>query len=287
VIGAGRVEHGMAQPLVHLRKLVREGRSDAPGRVVDVLGRIGLAGYGIVHVLVAWLALQVAFGVPDAPADADGAVGTIARTPVGVLALVLAAIGLVAFALWQVTAAGIGFRWVEGGERARKRVGAVAKSVAMAALAVVVVNYLSGVGTGGEATAQSVAAGVLELPAGRLLLGLAAVVILVLAGAMTYTGVRRTFMGDLDVRDVAPAARRAIELTGAVGHLARALALAVVGVLAGTAALFADPARAGGLDAALRALGATPLGTGLLVVVAVGFAAFGIFCFADAATRRA
>jgi hypothetical protein len=202
-------------------------------------------------------------------------------------ALAVAAVGLVAFALWQVTAAAIGFRWVEGGERVRKRAGAVAKSIATTALAVVVVNYLTGVGSGGEATAQSVAAGVLALPAGRALLGLAALLVLVLAGAMTYTGVRRTFMGDLDVRRLSPAARRAIEVVGAAGHLARALALAVVGILAGTAALLADPARAGGLDAALRALAGTPLGTGLLVVVAVGFAAFGFFCFADAATRRA
>jgi hypothetical protein len=277
----------MAQPLVHLRRLVREGRSDAPGRVVDTLGRIGLAGYGVVHVLVAWLALEVAFGVPDAPADADGAVGTIARTPGGLLALALAAVGLVAFALWQVTAAAVGFRWVDGGERFRKRVGAVAKAIAMTALAVVVVNYLTGVGSGGSATAQSVAADVLALPAGRVLLGLAAGLILVLAGAMTYTGLRRTFMGDLDVRRLSPAACRVIELTGAIGHLSRAVALALVGLLAGTAALFADPARAGGLDAALRTLGSTPLGAGLLVVVAVGFAAFGVFCFADAATRRA
>jgi hypothetical protein len=286
-MGGRWVEILMAQPIVHLRRLVREGRSDAPGKVVDTLGRIGLVGYGVVHLLVAWLALQVAFGVPDAPADPDGAVGTIARTPGGLLALALAAVGLVAFALWQVTAAAVGFRWVQDGERVRKRVGAVAKSIAMTALAVVVVNYLTGVGSGGAATAQSVAAGVLELPAGRVLLALAAVLILGLAGAMTYTGVRRTFMGDLDVRRLSPTARRAIELTGAAGHLARALALAVVGVLAGTAALFADPARAGGLDAALRTLGSTPLGTGLLVVVAVGFAAFGFFCVADAATRRA
>jgi hypothetical protein len=286
-MGGGRVEIFMAQPLVHLHRLVQEGRSDAPGRVVDLLGRVGLAGYGLVHVLVAWLALQIAFGVPDIPADADGAVGTLARTPVGVLSLVLAAVGLVAFTLWQVTAAAIGFRWVEGGERVRKRIGAMAKSIAMTGLAVVVVNYLTGVRSHGEATVQNMAAGVLELPAGRLLLALAAVVILVLAGAMTYTGVRRTFMGDLDVRELSPTTCRAIELSGAAGHLARALALAVVGVLAGTAALFADPQRAGGLDAALRTLGTTPLGTGLLVVVAVGFAAFGIFCFADAATRRA
>jgi Domain of Unknown Function (DUF1206) len=277
----------MARPLVRLRRLVREGRSDAPGRVVDVLGRIGLVGYGVVHLVVAWLALQVAFGVPDAPPDAEGAVGTIARTPGGAFALAVAAIGLLAFALWQMTAAAIGFRWVAGSERVRKRVGAVAKAIAMTGLAVIVINYLTGVGSAGATTVQKIAADVLALPAGRVLLALAAAVVLCIAGAMTYTGVRRTFMGDLDVRRLAPGVQHAIEVAGAAGHLARALALGVIGALAAAAALFADAARAGGLDAALRALGSTVAGAWLLAVVAAGFAAFGLFCMADAATRRA
>ncbi|TQM16037.1 uncharacterized protein DUF1206 [Pseudonocardia kunmingensis] len=286
-MSGGGVRDRMARPLVHLRRKVREGRSDAPGRVVDALGRIGLVGYGVVHLIVAWLALQVAFGVPDAPPDADGAVGTIARTPGGVFALGIAAVGLMAFALWQVTAAAVGFRWVSGGERMRKRVGAVAKAIAMSGLALIILSYLTGMHSGRGTRVQAVAADVLALPAGRVLLGIAAGVVLFLAGAMTYTGVRRTFMGDLDVRRLGRGVRHTIEVVGVAGHLARALALGVVGVLAGAAALFADPERAGGLDAALRTLGTTGLGAGLLAVVAIGFAAFGLFCVADAATRRA
>ena len=82
----------------------------------------------------------------------------------------------------------------------------------------------------------------------------------IIAGAMTYTGLRRTFMGDLDLRRLGPAEEHGVELVGAVGHLARALALAVIGTLAGAAALFADPRRAGGLDTALRLLGSTRRG---------------------------
>jgi hypothetical protein len=277
----------MPGPIARLRRSVHDGRSDAPGPVIDVLGRIGLVGYGVVHLTVAWLALQVAFGIPNVVADAQGAVGTLARTRFGTFALVLGVVGLVAFALWQLVAAAIGFRWVSGGERLRKRSGAVAKSVAVTALAAVAVDYLVGKDSTRTTTAQTIAADLLVLPAGRILLGLAAVVVLVLAGAMTYTGVRRTFMGDLDLRRLSPLARSAVEWIGAVGHLARALALAAIGLLAVTAAVFADPGRAGGLDAALRALGETGLGASLLVVVAVGFGAYGLFCFVDAATRRA
>jgi hypothetical protein len=270
-----------------LRSLVRDGRSDAPGAAVDLLGRVGLVGYGVVHLLVAGLALEVAFGVPAPSPDAQGAIGTVARTPGGVVGLVVGAVGLVAFAVWQLVAAAIGFRWVSGGERVRKRAGAVAKAIAVTALAVLIVDYLVRTGVRGGSSVPSAAAGVLALPGGRFLLAAVAITILVIAGTMVYTGVRRTFMGDLDVRGLPPAARRLVEVSGAAGTLARAVAFGVVGVLVGTAALVGDPARAGGLDAALRALGSTALGAGLLAVVALGFAAFGLFCFADAATRRA
>jgi hypothetical protein len=157
----------------------------------------------------------------------------------------------------------------------------------VSALAGIVIDYLTGVGSARTTSVQQLAARVLDLPAGRALLGLGAVVLVGIAAAMTYTGVRRTFMGDLDVRRLAPRVRNAIEVAGVAGHLARALALGVVGGLAGAAALFADPGWAGGLDTALRALGSTVVGSWLLVVVAAGFAAFGLFCVADAATRRA
>lgn len=272
-------------PMRVLRRLVREGPSDAPGPLVDALGRVGLVGYGLVHLTLAWLALQMALDVRAAPVDTDRAVSAIGRSPGGVLVLVVVAVGLVAFALWQVTAAAVGFRWVSGGERFRKRFGAVSKAVAVTAMAVIVIDYLTGQVSG--ATVSSLAADLLSAPAGRILLGLAAVIILAIAGGMVYTGVRRTFMGDLDVRRLPQATRRSIEVVGAVGTLARALALAVVGLLAGMAAFLADPGRAGGLDAALRALGSTVLGTSVLVVVAVGFGAYGVYCLVDAATRRA
>ncbi|WP_344428158.1 DUF1206 domain-containing protein [Pseudonocardia ailaonensis] len=277
----------MLTPLRRLRRSVRAGRSDAPGPAIDVLGRVGLVSYGLVHLVVAWLAVQIAVGAPERPADAQGAVAEIAASGVGVVGLVVVAVGLVAFAVWQLTAAWLGFRWVSGGERRRKRVGAVAKAVAMLALAGVTATFLVSGRRSGDQGAREAVADVLVLPAGRLLVLLGGVVIGTVAVTMTYTGVRRTFMGDLDLRRVSVVVRRLIEAIGVLGHLARALALAMVGVLVVTAAVASDAGRAGGLDAALRALGETPLGPALLVVVAVGFGAFGLYCLADAALRRA
>ena len=120
----------MPHPIRGLRRLVREGRRTPPAGWSTPLGRIGLVGYGVVHLLVAWLAPQVAFGVPDQHPNARGAIGTIAAVRAASSPW-RGAVWLLAFALWQLVAAAIGFRWVQGGERFRKRAGAVSKSIAM------------------------------------------------------------------------------------------------------------------------------------------------------------
>jgi hypothetical protein len=52
------------------------------------------------------------------------------------------------------------------------------------------------------------------------------------------------------------------------------------------AAVRFDPSRANGLDPALKALAGQPFGTVLLVLVALGLAAYGVFCFFDAKYHR-
>ncbi|GAA4777256.1 DUF1206 domain-containing protein [Actinomycetospora chlora] len=262
------------------------GGGDAPSRVVEVLGRAGLVAYGAVHLLVAVLGLRLALG-SAAEVDQQGAVATVASVgPAGIVLLVLFAAGLVAFAVWQVTAAVAGFRWVSGGERFRKRVGAAAKAIAVLAVAVVAARTVLGSAASGRAGPQKLVTWLLALPGGRLLVGAVALTVIVIAVTMVYTGVSRSFMGDL-VDDLPAWAHRAGVVLGAVGNIARAVAFAAVGVLFGVAALQRDPSRVGGLDAALRDLVSRWQGVTPLVVLSVGLGAFGLYCLLDARYRRA
>ena len=67
----------------------------------------------------------------------------------------------------------------------------------------------------------------------------------------------------------------------------RALFAAAGGaLLIGLAAIYADPQQSGGMDKALKTLAAQPYGMFLLAAVAIGIAAFGVYCFAAARAHR-
>jgi hypothetical protein len=73
---------------------------------------------------------------------------------------------------------------------------------------------------------------------------------------------------------------------GIVGYVAKGIAYGVAGVLLVTAARTYDPAKARGLDAALRTLAAQPYGQLLLAIIAAGLAAFGVFCLLQMRYRK-
>jgi hypothetical protein len=263
------------------------GGGDAPSRLVELLGRAGLIAYGAVHLLVAGLGLRLAFGARAAEVDQQAAVAAVASVgTAGTVLLVVFVAGLVAFAVWQIAATVAGFRWVSGGERFRKRVGAASKAIAVLAVALAAARSVLGDRQSGRAGPQKLVTWLLALPAGNLLVAAVAITVMVIAGTMVYTGVARTFMGDL-VDDMPAGARRAAVVLGAVGNVARAAAFAAVGVLFAVAALRGDPARVGGLDAALRELVSRWQGVSPLVLISLGIAAFGFYCVLDARYRRA
>ncbi|PVY97107.1 DUF1206 domain-containing protein [Actinomycetospora cinnamomea] len=282
-----RAEQAGSKVYSELAGLGTSGEGEAPIRAVELLGRVGLAGYGLVHVLIGIIAGHVALAGGGQP-DQQGALRALAAGTPGFVGIIVVVVGLVAFAVWQGVAAATGFRWTSGGTRFRKRVGAGAKTVAVLAVALVGVRLLvtGSSGSSSSAGSESLTAGLLTLPAGRILVAVLGAVVVGIAVAMGYTGIARTFSDDLDYDRLPDRLRRPVEVLGVAGHVARAIAFAIVGVLFVVAAWRADPRTAGGLDQALTLLAGQPFGPFLLLVVGVGIAAFGVYSFAESWTRR-
>jgi hypothetical protein len=256
------------------------------------LGRVGDASYGVVHLVVAVLALQVAFGGSSGSGgelDQKGAVKAIAAQPFGAVLLWVLALGLFAFAIWQILTAAFGFQWVtKKGKRTRRRIGAGGRAVVAIALGAFALETLfSGDSGSGNGKQQELTARILGWPGGQVIVGAVAVGILAVAFGMGSRGVRRSFMQDLETQRLSSATKSWVEVLGLVGFLAKGVAFGVIGGLVLTAAIEFDPKKAGGLDAALKTLAGQPFGVVLLVVVALGLAAYGCYCFVEGWYRKA
>ena len=258
----------------------RAGDSQA----LERLARVGLTAYGLVHLLIAWLALQLAWGGGGGSADQSGAMATLAAQPLGRALLWVLVVGLVALAVWQLAEV-LRHRSAlqASGDARKKAVGkvgkAVAKTVVYLFLAVTALRFATGGGQSSTGQQQSTVAGVFGWPGGRFLVGIAALVVIGVGVHHVRKGVTGHFLEEVDTAQATAGQRRVIERLGQVGYPAKGVALALVGGLLGWAAITFDPARASGLDGAMRTLLDAPFGRVLLTLVALGIAAFGVFCF--------
>jgi hypothetical protein len=206
---------------------------------------------------------------------------------VGKPLLWIIAVGLIALAVWQAAEA---LQWrgsLRMGGRQKKKalqkiVKSVAKAVVYAALAVTAIKFAVGSGQSGAQQQQEGTAGVFGWPGGRFLVGIAAVILLCVGAVHVYKGIKKTFLKQIDLADAPPKTTRLITRVGQVGFPAKGIALALVGVLLGYAAITFDPSKARGLDGAMRTILGAPFGEVLLTLVAVGIVAFGVFLFARA-----
>jgi hypothetical protein len=255
------------------------GESDG----LEHLARVGLLAYGLVHLLVAWLAVQLAwFGGSGESADQSGAMSTLADSPIGKPLLWVVAVGLVALAVWQAAEL---LRWRSGWSASgkartkamQKSGGALAKAAIYIALAVLAIRFATGGGQSSSQQQQETTAGVLGWPAGQFLVGATG---LVLIGAGVWhvrKGLTKNFLKQIDTSDASRGAVTLVTRLGQIGFPGKGVALAGVGGLLGYAAITFDPSKAKGLDGALRSVLDLPYGPILLTLVAVGIAAFGAF----------
>ena len=77
-------------------------------KAFEYTARVGFAASGVLHLLVAFIILRLAFGSGGGNADQSGALGTLAKQPGGTLMLWVAAAGLVALGLWRIAEAVVG-----------------------------------------------------------------------------------------------------------------------------------------------------------------------------------
>lgn len=126
----------------------------------------------------------------------------------------------------------------------------------------------------GEDAQESISGGLMSLPFGQALVALIGLAVIGYGISQIVRAVRKSFNDDLDTTLSGTPERLA-----QAGFVCKGLAIGIVGVLFLWAALDADASKAGGLDQALEVVLQQPFGTWLLIALAVGIGAYGLYCF--------
>lgn len=263
---------GQVQQATSTAKGAAAQANDHP--VVEWGARLGYAGNGVLHLLLAWLALQIAFGSADKQASQSGALATLAQNSFGQVLLWVVAAGFTLLALWQVTE-------VVTGRETFDKVKAGGKAVLYAALAYTSFTFAAGGHSSSNKQTKDFTRTLMDAPAGRVLVGLVGVVIVGIAGYHIYKGWKKKFLEDLQEHPGAWAV-----VAARIGYIAKGIALVAVGVLFVVAAVQQHAGKATGLDGALKSLRDLPAGPVVLVGVAAGLAAYGVYSFARARYAR-
>jgi hypothetical protein len=248
---------------------------------LDRAASAGLVAFGVVHLVIGWLAVQLALGDREGQASSNGAIKQLADQPFGSVLVWLVAIGMLLLVVWRGLDAAVGYRDEDDdGKRLRKRLVSAGKAVVYAVIAVSAIRVA--VGSGSKGGTDSTTAKIMDLPAGQVLVGAIGLGIVAVGVALLVAAWRESYLKHVDAEGRSGDSGTAYRWLGRFGHVAKGVALLVVGGLFVYAAITHEPKESGGLDQALVTVLEQPYGPVLLVVMGLGFAAYGLFCFAEA-----
>ena len=282
-------------PAANIHNPVGRLAAQHPGLVK--IGRAGWFAKGVVYLIAGFLALSVAAKASgwakgtsttgNQEASPVGAIKTVAGSGGGTLLLWLLAIGMLLYAAWRVVSALLpGSTDAKGSAR---RIGYVASAVmytTFAISAIALARRAPQASPNGNQKVTDFSASMMTHSAGRLVIGVAGVIVIAVGLYRLSKGVRMDVEDELDMSGMSATRARWSERLGAIGEIGRGIGFGLVGFFLLRSAMTYNAAEATGLDGALRRIATYSWGVLVVVVVGIGFAAYGVFCLATFTHRR-
>jgi Domain of Unknown Function (DUF1206) len=260
---------------------VKRGVNEATqNRFVESVARAGYPVSGVLHLLVAYTIARIAFGL-GGDADQTGALATLAHSGGGAVPLWIIAAGLIALALWRFAESVLGLHPAEctDADKRRSPIGNRLKAFGLGllycAVAFTAIQFALNVSRQANRPTTGLSARLMQSGGGKAILVIVGLVIAAIGAYYVHKGATRKFL-----RDLTKPAGPLITVLGTCGHVAEGSVLFAAGISVIVATYLSDPAKATGLDAAVKSVGRAPFGTAILIVAATGFAAYGLYSFA-------
>jgi hypothetical protein len=264
------------------------GRRAAHSRALKIAARAGFLARGAIYMLIGVIALQIALG-HGGRADRGGALAQIAAKSYGTILLWLLVVGFAGLALCLFSEAAFGAAG-PGGHETSERLKSLARGLLYSFFFVSTLQLVTGSSSSatanGNQQSKELTARIMSHSGGRSLVGAVGLVVLVIGIMLAREGWTKEFLKRMDFGGTPAGTRSLVEKLGVLGGVARGAVVVVCGLFIITAAVRFSPSKAEGIDGALRAFAHTPLGPFLLILVALGLIAFGLFSWCEARWRR-
>lgn len=236
---------------------------------VRTAARLGMVAYGVVNLLIGWLALQLALGDQSGQASSSGALHELAQQPLGAVLVWAVAVGMLLLVVWRTIEVVVDHEWGSG-----------LKALIYTAIGISAVQVA--VGNGSKGGTDSWTAELMSVTGGQLLVGAVGLGIIGYGLVQVHKGWTEKFREDLEAEATTGDLGSAYVWLGKVGYIAKGLAIGIVGGLFVWAAVEHEAKKSGGLDVALQTVLDAPAGPFLLGAMALGIICYGVFSLARA-----
>ncbi len=248
---------------------------------VPLLARLGFAAKGVVFLLIGWIALRAGMEA-GSPEGARGALASLDDETGGRIMLILVAAGLLCHVAWRFVQAFLDpeHHGDNDAKRVALRVFYALGGVIYLSLAFTAWQLSRGEGSGSDSGQEVWIQKVLEQPFGTWLVMLAGIGVMIYGLQQMYEG----WKGDIDRRMTGTNARvsRGVRILGRVGTAARGVVLLPIGWFIFIAGREYRAEEAANMEDVLQMLDSG----WLLMAVAIGLIAYGLYQIATAIYRR-
>ncbi len=257
---------------------------------MEKLARFGYVAKGVVYTLVGVLAVLAAFNAGGGQTTStSGVLHTIASQPFGTVLLLIIGIGLIGYVVWRLIQA---IKDPEHkGDDAKgiaRRLGYAISGLAYVGVAVnaILLALGSGGGSSGGSSEQDWTAKVLQQPFGQWLVGIGGALVIGIGIYRLYEAYKIKFRKELKLSEMDNNKQDWLVNISRFGVAARGVIFIILGFFFIQAAKQSDASEVKGLDGVLQTIAQQPFGKILLVIVALGLVAYGVYLFVQAKYRR-
>ncbi len=148
---------------------------------------VGLIAYGVVHVLIAWIALQLAWGKTSEKASKDGALQELASKPFGGVLLWIVAVGLFALVIWKALELAYGHLDLE------KKLSSIGRGAVYLTMSVSAAKMAMGSSSKGASLTENL----MKNGPGRVLIVIIGLVVIGVGIRELYKAAKKKFLEDL------------------------------------------------------------------------------------------